>query len=391
MKRFLRLSTIQFLFPNFYTSPKNKLVISDPEYDVFLGYYDKPAMKNSKLLVYKIKNTDNPTCGAELHLYNLKVNNFSLVDEVACWNYQQGNRAMWLSGEFSSRIIYNKNINYNCIGVIYDTDLESITEELPIPVYDISTCNRYVVGLDFARLTVNRLSYGYEFLKSHHISKDAILIYDRITKIKTIISFFRLRELINAESQLKIEDEYINHISFSPHSTTFIFFYIYASKGSKRNIIPFVANINGRIEAIRLFDKVSHFNWLKSKLLIIYAKTKKYGWGYYKVAIKDHEFIVDFIGKFEDGHPTYFENHIFVTDSYPDKNGYQELIISENQNKLFRIYSFYAPILFRGDNKSDLHPNLSYEKSHIALNVVESGKREVIVIKLKPGNYNEIS
>ena len=86
-----------------------------------------------------------------------------------------------------------------------------------------------------------------------------------------------------------------------------------------------------------------------------------------------------------DGHPTfgYTDATYMVTDSYPDDEGNQRLIVYNRESKkAMRVGSFYA--FYKGNPAScDLHPKLSRGDRYLAVDTACSGLHKMMLFELQ--------
>jgi hypothetical protein len=164
-------------------------------------------------------------------------------------------------------------------------------------------------------------------------------------------------------------------------------------------------------------EKVSHFDWLDSDTLLVWARFSGGGlakararglfasplikpllrvaqkitgrWkrqllseSYYRISIKDPQSrsrfgwpALDF-----DGHPMIARSHAWlVTDFYPDKSDRLPLILynaDRNERRDVQVFA-HRPRTTDTDVKCDLHPRWSRDERMVAVDTCESGLRQV--------------
>ena len=85
-----------------------------------------------------------------------------------------------------------------------------------------------------------------------------------------------------------------------------------------------------------------------------------------------------------DGHPSFTKDGKYmITDSYPDADGYQRLVVMNIENeKILLLGSFYASM--RGTPAScDLHPKLSRDNNYITIDSAFDKKHHMLTYQLK--------
>ena len=89
-----------------------------------------------------------------------------------------------------------------------------------------------------------------------------------------------------------------------------------------------------------------------------------------------------------DGHPTFTrDGRYMVTDSYPDKEQMQRLIVLDTVTKKSLIIARLFANYYRNPSSCDLHPKLSVDNDYLVVDTAFDSKHHMIVFKL---NWNEI-
>ena len=84
-----------------------------------------------------------------------------------------------------------------------------------------------------------------------------------------------------------------------------------------------------------------------------------------------------------DGHPSFTKDgRYMITDSYPDKNKFQRLIVyNMSTNKGVIIGKFYAPL--KGNPAScDLHPKLCRNNNYLVADSAYTGRHRMVMFEL---------
>jgi len=391
IKRFI-LYTISF-FSRLILRKKN-IIINNAEFKTykssykhtFVGYYDKsPFNSNSDKLLALATNHDSTISKpieATIGYFDLSNNIFKELDKTCTWNWQQGCRMLWVDKD---NIIFN-TLNKNK----YASKLLNISSKeekyFNFPIYDVSTKNNLALTLDFSRLHTFRKGYGYvnvgDKTIEEKIPKDnGIWLCNLNDNSKNII--IKIKDLILIEPHEDMYDSwhYINHISINNSGNRFMFFHIWERKG-KRKIRVFTADIDGKnIYLLTNESHVSHYTWKNDTELLMYATHNDVMTYYTYIDMTQERYPVCSKILKVDGHPTYINDRFFLTDSYPNKQNYQELYLFDlERNKAMNLAKFYNPFRFLAEFRCDLHPRLNKEKNKICIDINSTGDREIIIM-----------
>lgn len=85
-----------------------------------------------------------------------------------------------------------------------------------------------------------------------------------------------------------------------------------------------------------------------------------------------------------DGHPSFTKNGKYmITDSYPDKNGFQRIVVYNVINKqAVMLGKIYAGLQGK-PGSCDLHPKLSANNEYLAVDSAFNGQHHIVLFKLK--------
>lgn len=387
------LTTKNMLKPKIECSlPYKFLSLKDAH--VFFGYYDiqQLSVDEEKALVHVV-NLGATTEEATIGYYDLE-GRFNKLCKTKAWNWQQGARLRWHPND-SDLIIYNDFVKDSYVTKVFSITKRELVNTYDRAFYDIDSKFHYGLSLNFSRLQRLRPGYGYINCKD---STEGVAIpkNDGIfrTNLETgetelIIPY----EIVTNEIENKNEYEhYFNHISFSPDGMRFIFFHIYQKFNNnvwKTRLI--CSDTNGdNLIILEEENKVSHYCWKGSNELIVTCYDEKGKQFYEIIDINSGEksmLIGDALTL--DGHPTLRNNGLFVTDTYPDRNSFQKLIICDNYDCInemaisHEISLFHSPFL-EGEKRCDLHPRVSNSGRYISIDTTfKDNKRSCIIFDRK--------
>lgn len=323
---------------------------------VFFGYYDLKPVKYGKHLLHML-STDavNGRDAAEIGYYNLETETFTTIERTYAWSFQQGSRLRWGNGQY---IYYNDYENEHYVTKKYNLEKEESKIVANNALYDISKDESFGISVNFNRLQTLRPGYGYSNARNYNISQDDLdndgLIYVGLNSNdkKVLVS---LRELSSGIHY----DCYINHVAISPESDKIMYFLLW-NEGSKRRSKLYVYDLSNKEN--RLIDDsvlVSHYSWMDNHSLIITCVNNgQTEYRIYNIDSDGYE-VLDHNTLNTDGHPTFINDHQFVSDTYPIK-GVQRLFRYDIKDKKYElISSLYAHPALTGEQRCDLHPKVS--------------------------------
>lgn len=355
-------------------------IISKNKSDLFFGYYDvTPFSEDDKKLIY-IERASNDK--VFIHIKDLIKESDVIVAESHAWNWQQGTRLRWIS---NSQISFNDFINEKYVNRIVNTktQVENIIEW---PLYDISKNNEIGLSLNFERLGYLRPGYGYRCLNINpmEFGNDGILIISiPENKIIKHLHLTLIHKMM--ESMVPLDKCYINHLSFNPKSNKFLFFWIEIVNGYHKASLVIYDLESDKFSILERDQKVSHYVWENDSSIICTSYSTPSTCNYYRYNVDNYsKDLIEYNELKNDGHPSMFKDDEIITDTYPDKNGYQHLFKANlKTGEVSKILQIYSSPVVNGETRTDLHPRLNRCKDKICIDSRMNKNRELILIKLK--------
>lgn len=358
----------KYLYPIIKYSIKNK--------DVFFGYYDINPCLNDNILALSVDGDND----AEILVCNGE--NINVIADTKAWCWQQGCRLRWICRENKQIISWNDFADGEYVARFMDYQTGTI-DTLKVPLYDISKQGNWGVTIDFQRLGYLRPGYGYRNLPFNNKinPKDyAIKLIDLVSFLeKRIITYEDIMSLMNEKFDLAMC--YINHVSFNPQGNIFLFFFIHAGEIHKANL--FIYDIgNNKLKILENQLSVSHYCWIDNSTILVTAYDNRRQCRYYIYDIQGGR--QDFMHKElrVDGHPTWIDSTCLITDTYPDKQGFQFLYkintLNNSKETLAKIYSSPKRL---GEERTDLHPRVDLKNHRICFDSNVKGKRTFCVME----------
>lgn len=349
--------------------------------NAFFGYYDiSPFSHCGEKILYLQINKSNM---ADILVRNLKTNDEIIAGCTKSWNWQQGCRVRWLPGN-DNTIIYNDFNNLKYFTKIVDLN-NNFTRCLDWPLYDINNTGRFGVTVDFSRLGYYRPGYGYTnigYIEPSSILNEAISIVDiHLNTIEKIITYEDIWKSLGG-SGINLRDCYINHISYCPSGNKFLFFWVQIINGVHHASLLVYDITQKRILVLEDDLSVSHYDWIDDESIVItaYDNHRKCGYYIYSLDNTKKALLPEVLN--EDGHPTWIDENILVSDTYTDKYGYQKIIcIDINQNKIETIIEIYSSYKISGEKRCDLHPRVNKSNNTICFDSNTNGIRKINILK----------
>ncbi len=372
--------------------PKDSHIFSDPQQQIFFGYYDiNPLSKDDRFLLAGrtpaaniSPHADHPVL--ELGYYDLEQNqpNFQPFAQTKTWNWQQGCRLQWF-GSYKDAVIFNALHQGNYIAVIQNIVSGEIIKSLPSPIYAVSTDGSFSLTLDFERLHNCRPGYGYNHLPDK--SRQDVIQYIDITTgaVQDIMSMDQVLEFLPLPSMDRA-NHYFNHLSISPSGTRYMVTHLWVAPSGKRYSRLIIADPQDELAYIcpNNSGHTSHYCWQGDDAVMIFGTHEGFAAHYHLYNLHDKTHTTIGEGALtQDGHPTWIDDMRLITDTYPDYLRRQHLLYFDTQMaRAQKLGSFYSPLNFTGEMRCDLHPRLNHHKNKICVDIIRNGRRAMCVVDI---------
>ena len=378
-----------------------RVVLGDPMAEIFFGYHDKTPFShgNDRVLAMRAEveggSPESECTPIELGIYTL--NNemspgpFQSLTKTTTWCWQQGCMLQWDPAMSQDRFYYNDLVAGKYGAKLFSIERDEVIRELPFPIYAIDGAGEKALTLNFARLGRLRPGYGYGLLFDDTESMNAPvgdgLFLGNLNTGETKL-LVDLSELARSAESETGSQHYINHPSFSPDASTVTFFHIWTLPGVNQRKVRLMCLVpeTGDLRVLEEERTPSHFAWQDDEHLLVTTRDRDLAWRfsrYHLLSERPEDLKIQFN---EDGHPMFHPraDGIIVSDSYPDKRRDQHLFITNlHTTKTIHIGRFYSPYKFRGQSRCDLHPRWDREGNAIILDTAYSGRRQMVILRLK--------
>lgn len=378
---------------------------SDVKDGYFFGFHDVSPISQdeSKVLAQKIAfdfRMPKAGEGIEVGYFDFrdgKMGDFHKFGMTYAWNYHKGCRTQWLDND---RVIFNTVENDRVISKIIDTR-DNSEKKLPYPIDTAFENDKESVATTFSyeRLQYCMPGYGYPYSDEAYLNEKApsetgLFLMDLNTGEKKLL--VKISDLVTkfCDDDTNLYYHYVTHSEFSKDGRYVSFLYRRKIDGG---------DINRRITMMVVYDRRtgdlillptqisgSHYVWNnKNQIIASCIIGGKSCHVLYDMSDVDNYKIIAPSILNQDGHQTFVNDEMFITDTYPDKwrqvqlykadikTGNVEKILSINSPKRFMSKTVYNYI------DCDLHPRVSPSGNYVCCDTVNTGKRSLFVMKLK--------
>lgn len=415
----------EFVYHALYKYPKAKLFVRNiyqgifdlmprkenyisASYDIkegyFFGFHDVTPFSSDekKLLAQKISfDFRMPESGEGIDVgyfdfQSGKIGSFHKIGTTYAWNYHKGCRLQWLDNK---RLIYNTAENqqvYSKIVDVYDISEKNIP--YPIDSVYISQEEEVATTFSYDRLQFCMPGYGYPYIDESYLdqkypSDTGLFIVDLKTGNRKLV--VKISDLVDrfCDDDPNLYYHYVTHSEFSKDGRYISFLYRRKIDGG---------DINKRVTMIVVYDRNdgklillptqisgSHYVWNNNNQIIASCIIDgKSCHVLYDMNDIDNYVIIAPSVLNQDGHQSFVDDNVFITDTYPDKwrqvqlykvniqKGHVDKILSVNSPKHYMSKSVYNYI------DCDLHPRVSPSGEYVCCDTVYTGQRSVFIMKL---------
>lgn len=351
----------------------------------FYGYYDINPFndKNDEIVYVRVTKKSS---FAQILLSSLSGKEEKILAKTNAWNWQQGSRLRW-KPDNSREIIFNDCIEGHYISRIINVDTGN-ERKVDASLYDISPDGKWGLSVDFERLQAKRPGYGYScnkyIEKREYLPEEGIDLVDLINnKKKRLITYSQISNLPGCMSD-DFSKNYLNHIAFSPSGEKFLFFWLSEQQDVHLASLVVFDIKDSAFTVLETKERVSHYVWEDDDHIICTAYYGIQDCHYYRYTISRNSkelLCPDILD--EDGHPSILSDNVIITDTYPDKYGFQRIYIVDLINNTKKeIISIYSDCRVEGERRTDLHPRLSQSKKIICFDTNESKYRALYLLYL---------
>lgn len=370
----------------------------------FFGFHDVTPFSADDKMVLACKLAFDfrmPKAGEGIDVGYLEFNDGKLGDfhklgETFAWNYHKGCRLQWLN---ASEVIYNNAVDGIIVSTIVDVETKA-TRNLPYPIDTafISEKEQVATTFSYERLQVCMPGYGYpysdeSFMNEKAPSETGLFLMDLKTgNRELIVPVKALMEKFGKEESDNYY-HYVTHTEFSKDGRYISFLYRRMEEGG---------DINKRVTMMVVYDRTngglillptqvsgSHYVWNNKNQIIASCiiDGKSCHVLYDMKNVDDYRIIRPDVLN-QDGHQTFVNDDVFITDTYPDKWRQSQLyVVDMKNNDVKKLLSINSPKKFQCKTvynyiDCDLHPRVSPSGKYVCCDTVLTGKRGLLIMNL---------
>lgn len=376
--------------------PVKRITPENTNEHYFFGYYDVPALSPDGRyhLTNCVEQMDHLPLADEINnikLIDLEDHSMRSLASTRSWNFQQGSMLQWYKPDLGREIIYNDYRDKQYVSVILD--IETGTEKIySKPIASVTKDGRYGLSINFNRVFDFRPGYGYintldPYFEIHAPEDDGVFLIDLETgESKLLFSYASLNELFPLPEGITNNKLVINHITFNPSGSRFVFLLRYFNKpGQVWKTAIGSSDLEGNVYVWRNYGMASHYFWKDDSTLLIYSDAGGTP-GLYEIDdLSDASRSISPRFITQDIHcSTSPDGRFIIGDAYPKASGFRDIfLIDTHSGEESIIGSFYSPTPKIGDIRTDLHIRWSPSGEFISFDSIHEGYRGIYTMDLR--------
>ena len=379
--------------PNYF---RNKSICRE---GYFFGFHDiSPFSFDDKLLLANklliplrmpLKN-DALSVG---YFKGVNLDQFVEIDKTFAWNYHKGCRLQWVGDR--NEIIYNcfeNKLNSKIYNII-----DKSFKHINWPIDSISPNGKYATSFSYERLQRVMPGYGYihedeSFLNQDTPDSTGLFLIDIENNSRELLISLKKLANLDIESSMQNSIHYVTHTLFSPDNKYIAFLHRWIKDDvTKRWSRLIVINIdNSRLFISPTNEMVSHFVWGKDNSILAYCRINNID---SHVIFKDQTMQdyqrVAYPTLNSDGHQSFGNKDLFITDTYSDKRRYAKIfLVNKNNNSIQKIVEVKSYKKFQSKDAykhwaCDLHSRFNRRGDMVCFDSVHTGKRALCTMGIK--------
>lgn len=324
------------------------------------------------------------------------IGDFHKLADSGAWNFHKGCRLQWLDDD---RVIFNTEKDGKLIAEIINiTNLSKKIVGYPIDSIFVGNDKEIATSFCYERLNKCMPGYGYSITdgdSSGEYPKDTgLFLIDLNTgKRNLIVSLDLLAHKIGYR-YLNGYIHFVTHTEFSKEGKYVSFLYRATPKGYEGKNMHKTWLVIHDLDTNRTFplptqESGSHYVWNnRNQILASCIINGKNCHVLFSLDDIDDYRIIAGEKLNSDGHQSFVNSDIFVTDTYPDKRRMAKLYIVNTKNSDVRmIGSIFSPKKFQTIDEychiaCDLHPRVSPSGRYLCFDSPRTGNRAMYLMKL---------
>ncbi len=370
----------------------------------FFGFHDVTPFSEdeTKILANKVPfdfRMPKAGEGMEVGYFDFKegeMGEFHKIGVSYAWNYHKGCRMQWID---NSHAIFNTAKDDKIISTIVDVEtLESKDLECPIDTVFKDSEEYVATTFSYERLQKCMPGYGYpyhdeSYNDEKYNDRTGLFLLDMNSGKKELIVPLNVLVERFCEDNPEMYYHYVTHTEFSKDGRYISFLYRKMIDGG---------DINRRITKMIVYDRKtsalielptqtsgSHYVWnAKNQIIASCIIDGKSCHVLYDMNDVENFHIIRPDVLNQDGHQTFVNDDVFITDTYPDKWRQSQLyLVDMKSNEVKKLLSINSPKKFQSKTvynyiDCDLHPRMSVNGRYVCIDSCSTGKRSLCIMEL---------
>ena len=162
-----------------------------------------------------------------------------------------------------------------------------------------------------------------------------------------------------------------------------IIFFLVDTENNERKILVFHFNLlSKKLTLLKKINRISHYCWIDEKSILFTDLGFKKRVNYQIYDILNDKIYPSGLSMNQDGHPMINpkNKNLFVTDTYPNKYGFQKLIVFNLKlKKIIWETELAFSTNFLGKSRCDLHPKCDSDGKKIVIDYAVNNQRFIRV------------
>jgi len=363
-----------------------RTLTTSPGYHWF-GYYDKDQMDASGRYVLSMESDFENRSPAPDDVIRVGLvdtddgNAWIELGQTRAWNWQQGCMLQWRPGH-DNEVLWNDREGEGTAAHFVTRVLDvsgGAPRTLPRPVYHVSPAGRWAVGLDFARIQLQRPGYGYAGVADPDADVPApagstIYRLDLDTGVyEDLFSLADIAAIPHPDGDFSTAMHRFNHLQYNPSGTRFLFYHRWRTEGGAGYTRVFTVAADG--SDVRLLTDdfgLSHYDWRDDETVCLWVADHG-GFALYN----DGGGYLETLFESDDGHQTFIPGgEWLLSDTYVDGDG-------NHTPYLFNLLTDEIVVLGRfpmaggygaGEFRVDTHPRLGPDGRTVIIDSPHTGQ-----------------
>lgn len=371
---------------------KKRIITPKDKKQYFFGYYDlQPFSNDEKMhLTHRVDFMDRlPTASdvCEIGYIDLEKNTFVKISETRAWNFQQGALLQWL--ENGKSVLFNDFDGEKFVARVVGINGRE-EKRFSMPFAAVNGRKTHALSINFARIYDFRKGYGYSNIQDpvygeYAPQTDGIYLCDLQTGENTLLVNYAKMKKVFYELPFAEEKLVVNHITFNPSGTEYVFLLRnFSVNGKKWGTVLAMGDLQGNIRPLTKFEVNSHYSFKDDETLMIFSGLPEWGVYFFNVKTGERTRLNNPELDKDDIHCNYApDRQSFIGDGYPEtdctRTLYRYDFATKETEKLVRVYSQPVNDV---DIRCDLHARFNANGSAISYDTTENKRREIALLTL---------